>query len=65
MVLCNILRTYDIKDIYRDKDNPWSGILADIYLSVFSTINRLRIYSPGQVVFGRDLITPITHTAYL
>ena len=48
--------TYDIKENYVDKDNPWSGILAAAAFVIFSTLNRLKGYSLGQLLFGRDMI---------
>ena len=30
-------------------------------LAIFSTANRLKGYTPGQIIFGRDMILPINH----
>ena len=35
------------------------GILAASEFAIFSTTNRLKGYSPGQLVFGCDTILPI------
>ena len=45
------------------EDNPWLGILETAAFVICSTKNRLTGHSPGQLVFGRDMIPPIKHTA--
>ena len=52
------MRTYNIKETYVDKDDPWSGILATTMFVIFSTENRLKVYSTYQLVFGNDMIIP-------
>ena len=47
---------------YVDEDEPWLGILAAVEFAIFSTTNRLKGYSPGKLVFGRDIIILIKHT---
>ena len=49
---------------YVDEDEPWLGILAASEFAIFSTTNRLKGYSPGQLVFGRDIIILIKHNMY-
>ena len=63
-VLGNIVRTYNIKETYLDKDEPWFVILAAAAFITFSTENRLKCYIPSQLLFGRDMILPTKHTAY-
>ena len=46
---------------YVDKDNPWLVILAATEFAIFVTKNRLKGYSPVQLLFGRDVIIPIKH----
>ena len=58
-VLVNIVGTFNIKETYIDKYDPRLGILATAEFAIFSTSNRLKLYSPGQLVFGRDMIIPI------
>ena len=43
----NLVRTYNIKETYIDKDEPWSGILSASAFTIISTENRLKGYSPG------------------
>ena len=37
------------------------GILAAAAFEILSATNRLKVYSAGQLVFGRDMIIPIKH----
>ena len=39
--------------------------MAAAAFTIFSTISRLKVYSPGQLVFGLDMIISITHKVYL
>ena len=55
MCTCNITETYV------DKDDPWLVILAAAELSIHSAKNRLKVYSPDQLLFFRDIILPIKH----
>ena len=61
-VIGNLVRTCNITQTYVDEDDPWLWILAAF--AIFSTTNRLKGYSLGQQVFGRDIILPIKHTVY-
>ena len=63
VVLGNIVQKYKIKDTYRYEDYPWLVILAAAVFKILSTTNRLKGYSLGQLVFGRDMIISIKHTA--
>ena len=53
--------TCPFTETYVDKDDPWSGILDAAEFLIFSTINRLKVYSMGKLVFGCDTILPIKH----
>ena len=58
------MRTYNIKKIYVDKGDPWSGTLFTEDLATLSISNGLKGYSTVELVFGRDKIILIKHTAY-
>ena len=60
-VLGNLVRTCKIKETYFYKYYPWLGILAAAEFPIISTTNMLKCYSPGQLLFGRDMILPIKH----
>ena len=57
------MQKYNIKYTYIDKDDPWARILEATSFEMRSTENRLKGYSPGQLVFGRDMIILIKNTA--
>ena len=40
------------------------GILATAYFAVRYVYHRTKVKSPGQLVFGRDMILRINHVAY-
>ena len=52
--------TFNISQTYFDKDDSWAGILAASAFTILSK-NRLKGYSPGQFVFGCDIIIHIKH----
>ena len=60
-VLENLLRTFNIQHTYVDKNDLWTGILDAVAFVICSTTNRQRGYSPGQLIFGRDIIIQIKH----
>ena len=60
-VIGNLVRNFNIKETYVDKDDPLSGILAAAAFSILSTSTRLKGYSVGQIVFVSKIILPIKH----
>ena len=60
-VLHNLVHTYNIKNTYVYKDDPFMGILSDVEFSVWSTSDRLKVYTSIKIRFGRDMIIPIKH----
>ena len=54
--LGNLWWTYTYKETYIDEDDPRSGILSAAELSIHLIENRLKYYSPGQLLFGHDMI---------
>ena len=61
-VIGNLVRICNITRTYAEKGDPWSVILSAAAFEVRSTKNRLKYYSPGQLVFGCGIIIPIEHT---
>ena len=45
------------------EDDPWKGILSATAFAVRSTYHTTLQKNPGQLVFGRDMIFNIKHTA--
>ena len=60
-VLGNQVRTFNVQHTYVDKNDPRTGILAAAAFAIHSTTSRQKGYSPGQLIFGRDMIFPIKH----
>ena len=54
-VLVNLARACSINQTYIDEYGPWLGILAAAAFENFSTINGLKGYSPGLILFGCDM----------
>ena len=53
-----------LTNIYLDKDDPWSGILAATDFSVRSTYHTFLQATPRQLDFGRDMIFNTPCVAY-
>ena len=62
-VIANIIRTFELQTNYLDEDDPWAGILAATAFAVRSTYHTTLQKTPGQLVFGRDMIFNIDHLA--
>jgi len=55
-VIGNIIRIFDLENNYLDDDNPFKGVLAAAAFVVRSTYHTTLKKTPGQLVFGRDMI---------
>jgi hypothetical protein len=55
-VLGNMLRTFKLETNYLDTDDPWAGILSATAFAIRNTYHTTLKATPGQLVFGRDLI---------
>ena len=58
-----MIRTFELEESYIDEDVPWAGILAATAFAVRSTLHTTLKKTPGQLVFGRDMIFNIQHQA--
>ena len=61
--IANIIRTFDLNNTEVEEENPWSGILAATMFAIRSTVHTTSQYTPMQLVFGRDSILNVAHTA--
>jgi hypothetical protein len=52
----NIIWTFEVHDNYLDDDDPWKAILAATSSANRATYHTTLQKSPGQLVFGRDMI---------
>jgi len=62
-VIGNMIRTFELENNYLDENDPWGGILSATAFAVRSTYHTTLQASPGQLVFGRDMIFNIKHVA--
>ena len=62
-VLGKLVCTYNIQETYVDDADPWMGILSAAAFVVISMYHTTKGKSPGQIVFGQDMILPINHVA--
>jgi hypothetical protein len=62
-VIGNIIRTFELEDNYLDEEDPWKGILSATAFAICSTFHTTLNHTPGQLVFGRDMIFNIKHKA--
>ena len=62
--LGNLIRSFELQENpYLDQDDPWSGILAATAFAVRSTYHTTLRATPGQLVFGRDMILNMQYLA--
>jgi hypothetical protein len=62
-VIGNIIRTFELKNNYLDDNDPWKGIRSATALAVRSTFHTTLQNTPGQLVFGHDMILNVKHEA--
>lgn len=62
-VIANIIRTFELKTNYLDEDNPWKGVLSATKFAVRSAYHTMLKKTPGQLVFGRDMVFNLSHVA--
>ena len=58
----NMIRTCKLEENYLDEEDPWKRILSATAFAVRSTHHITLQKSPGQLVFGRDMIFNIQHS---
>ena len=62
LVIDNLFWTYNAQDTYIDKGETWFRILAASAFTIHSITNRLKGYTPVQLIFGNDFILPIENS---
>ena len=62
-VLGNSLRTFELSEQELDDTNPWEPFITAAAFAIRSTYHTTLRATPGQLVFGRDMILPITFKA--
>jgi transposase InsO family protein len=59
----NMIHTFETENQFLDKRDPWSGVLGAVACAVCSTYHTTLQSTPGQLVFGQDMIWDIAHAA--
>ena len=62
-VVGNLLRTLQLEDATLNKEDPWAVYLASVAWAIRSTQHTVLEATPGQLVFGRDMVLPIQFQA--
>ena len=63
-VVGNSLRTFQLESAaLNNEDDPWTPYLASVAWAVRSTYHTILNATPGQLVFGRDMVLPIQFQA--
>jgi transposase InsO family protein len=58
-VLGNALRTFELEQKELDTNDPWGPFLSAAAWAIRSTVHTTLDATPGQLVFGRDMLLPI------
>jgi hypothetical protein len=58
-VMGNMVRYFELEDRQLDQDDPWKEFLLACAFAIGSTFHTTLQASPGQIVFGRDMIHDI------
>ena len=61
--LASSCRTFELEDNHMDEMDPWAGILSAAAFAMRSTFHTTLNATPGQLVFGWDMILNIAHQA--
>ena len=62
-VVGNSLRTFQLESANLTENDPWTPYLASVAWAVRSTYHTILNATPGQLVFGRDMVLPIQFQA--
>jgi transposase InsO family protein len=63
LTLNDSLRTAEIDGRAMDEKDPWGTFLASAAYAIHSTFHTTLKATPGQLVFGRDMVLPIKFMA--
>jgi putative transposase len=63
LVLADALRTFELQERELNENDPWSTFLASAAFAIRSTYHTTLQATPGQLVFGRDMLLPIKFKA--
>jgi hypothetical protein len=63
LTLNDALRTAEVYGKEMDEKDPWGPFLSSAAYAIRSTFHTTLKATPGQLVFGRDMVLPITCVA--
>ena len=58
-----MIRSFELQNSYLDEKDPWKGILSATAFAIRSTLHTTLKHTPGQLVFGQNMILNIQHQA--
>jgi hypothetical protein len=58
-VLGNALRTFELENKELELNDPWGHFLSAAAWAIRSTVHTTLDATPGQLVFGQDMLLPI------
>ena len=58
-----MLRAFELEKQELDDNDPWSSFLSATAFAIRSTYHTVLDATPGQLVFGRDMVLPIQFKA--
>ena len=61
--MANMAKTFELEDTHMDKNDPWGGILAATAFAARLTCHTALQATPGQLLFGGDMMFDIEHMA--
>ena len=61
--LGNLLRVYELENYEFPRGDPWSNILASAAWAIRSTVHTTLGATPGQLVYGRDMLFDLAFKA--
>jgi hypothetical protein len=61
--LGNLLRVYELEEYEFPRGDPWSNILASAAWAIRSTFHTTLGATPGQLVYGRDMLFDLSFKA--
>ena len=59
-----VIRHFKFQTYYFDENDPWLGVLISAIFFIQETYHVTMKKSPGQLIFGRNMILPIIHISY-
>jgi len=62
-VLQNALLSFKMEELELDDHDPWSPFLSSAAWAIRSTVHTTLEASPGQLVYGRDMLLPVQFKA--